>query len=279
MAIYLRLAGGFGNQLYQMAALALLVSRTGLVGQVVLDGLNDYAAAREPDVEKVISNEWVSKFVRHDQLRVMRWLVNNGRIGRWLPFVGVSDRNYWPIVFGAQLHGVSPVVLDGYFQSGWSYSLLSEAIDSLKIDYSIFSGCDAVFGDECAIHVRGGDFRLIAHHQVVGVDYYVSACRLASIAGWRKFVIVTDDADYGSEVLNILKATCSELSFRQMAPAKNFIEDFSILMNSPARIIGNSTFSWWATALDRRRSQTWAPVKFSKDRNRDFFLPWETSLD
>lgn len=272
MKAYLRLAGGLGNQLYQVAALALLAERTGFKPVVVVDGLQRYAAVRQPEVFRLLAPEWSGAVCQRSAASSM---IDRARIGRWLPGVGVSDRNFWSTV-GRSL-GHWPIVMDGYFQVGWDLKQFQRAVD-LMAPRGLELSDMAPAEDECVIHIRGGDFLKVPLHQVVDHVYYSRAVQRAVSAGWRRFVVVTDDPAHATSMMQRVRDALGHVAWRMAAPSADALLDFEVLRRAPARIIGNSTFSWWATALDGQRGRTWAPVKFTRERDRDFFLPWEEMI-
>lgn len=272
MNIHLRLAGGLGNQLYQMAALALAADRLGLTPSVVVDGLSRYAAARQPEVFRLLSPVW-RRSICHSYLT--RCWVDRLRIGRWVPVVGMGDRNFWAEM--SRPSRLMPAVMDGYFQSGWTLASFERAIQLLAPTTAVQTITGAVV-NECAVHIRGGDFLSVPLHQVLDHTYYVEAIRRAMADGWRRFVVITDDPIYAETIMSLVCAQLGTLAWRMSEASTDALQDFEQLRRAPARIIGNSTFSWWATALDQGRGRTWAPVKFTLDRDRDFFLPWEEMI-
>jgi hypothetical protein len=271
MSVYLRLAGGLGNQFYQMAALALVSDELGLDPVVVVDGLGRYAAARQPDVFRLLSPAWSESICGS---KLASWVVDRARAGRWIPMVGADDRNFWRIIDRPSRSW--PLIMDGYFQSGWNLGKFARALNLLQPRLSpVHGGCENC---ECAVHVRGGDFLKVAHHQVIDHRYYARAIELARADGWARFLVVTDDHAYATTLMNQVCGEFDDLSWRLAPTSSDALIDFEILRAAPARIIGNSTFSWWATALDEAKGRTWAPLKFTLDRDRDFFLPWEVMI-
>lgn len=271
MNAYLRLAGGLGNQLYQMAALALVSSKLSLEPLVVVDGLSRYAAVRKPDVFRLLAPDWGEAIT---ESRFTALVVDRARIGRWTPMIGVDDHNFWKIL--GMPSRVLPLVMDGYFQAGWDLAQLQWALDLLR-PRSLDTRNRHDFG-ECAVHVRGGDFLKVPHHQVVDHRHYARAIELARKEGWSRFLVVTDDHAYATALMEKIRRQFSDLSWRFAPSSSDALVDFDVLRMAQARIIGNSTFSWWATALDEKKGRTWAPLKFTLDRDRDFFLPWEVMI-
>lgn len=274
MKVYVRLAGGLGNQLFQMAALSLLSRRFNLQPFVNVDALSGYAQARQPEVFKLLSQDWVKSV---DKSSLSNLAVNGLRLGRWLPLLGVGDQNFWRTLERGVVYPF--FLLDGYFQTGWNYEHFCEARDiMMPFAGSRYRVRERISSDECAIHIRGGDFLKVPHHQVIDHGFYVEAVRSARAVGWRKFLVVTDDRNHAATMMNLVSSHIAGFEWRMADESDDAMSDFELLRIASARIIGNSTFSWWATALDDNRGQTWAPVKFTRDRDRDFFLPWEVSV-
>ena len=130
---------------------------------------------------------------------------------------------------------------------------------------------------EVAVHIRGGDFLGISGYRFLTEEYYLYALGQAMKSGFSNFVIVTDDLEYGRTMCEKLALTAPLASIR-MADHFDDMSDFDILRSSSARIIGNSTFAWWASALATTAGPTWAPDHFVKHRQRDFFLPNELTI-
>lgn len=268
--IYVRLAGGLGNQLYQLAA-ALLLARG--VGQQILPltgAMHRYATPRAPDALKLFDNSLFAPAAN-----VPAWLalaVLSGRIGRWMPWCGVHDGNFASrLAQSGRLP--SSLYLDGYFQKGWTMERLSPLMAVVR---KSTSGIDTADAHTCAIHIRGGDFLGLPHMQVAGEHYYRDAVRLASMRGLRNFVVVTDDPGYASGLVSLLARSSPDSTFSIRSGSHTALDDFWFLANARGRIIGNSTFAWWACVLDERRSPSWSPSEFQKGVPRDSALPWET---
>lgn len=269
MSAYLRLAGGLGNQLFQMAALSIFADRHGMTPRIVVDGLNRYTVRRDPDGLRLLSSEWTN-FVSEDHFS--SFVVDRLRVGRWCPVLGISDRNFWHELRDSNASKIA--ILDGYFQRGWTLDTFSRAVRLLG---TVTCRLKNEIDDEgvCAVHVRGGDFLKIPRHQVVDFQYYARAIRCAQKNGFTEFAVVTDDPVYAAKIMRSVKDQLSSVRWRFHAGSSDVLSDFCFINRSRGRVIGNSTFAWWAAALDENHSMTWAPSKFIRNEFRDFHLPWE----
>jgi hypothetical protein len=273
--IYLRLAGGLGNQLFQLAAAALLGKNTGQPIMALTDALSSYAQVRAPDALRLVSCQRMVADEHASLKPVLRWLIVNGRAGRWMPIFGVNDRSTLRETTRAVRRWGG--IMDGYFQRGWTSATFSEAT-------SEFTPCkqsersNSAAPDVCLIHVRGNDFLLHHSHRVVEANYYVRAIQNARAVGWGRFAIMTDDPDYARDIAHAIERQISNVDIALLSPAPDPLDDFSALRDAPARIIGNSTFAWWAAALDIRHALTWSPSKFARGLPRDFHLDWERAI-
>jgi len=275
--IYLRLAGGLGNQLYQLAAASLMsqLSRNSTPVLPLLDGLRQYDEPRDPDsIALLQDNNWLSSTISIAP-SLLKILTLDLRAGRWLPIIGVSDRNYWKLVDRGCIH---IRLLDGYFQQGWTDETFSRAISNMSPRIISKKAAERINSDEAVVHVRGGDFLRITQFQVVDFNYYIRAVRQAKNRGWKKFAIISDDFQYASSICGQLSAQISDIKIRLIPSGDHALEDFDTLRSAPARIIGNSTFAWWAAVFGSPSVITWSPEKFTVDCPRDFFLSNEIPL-
>jgi hypothetical protein len=273
--IYLRLAGGLGNQLYQLAAASLLSQVTCAPVIPLLEGLNRYDEPRAPDSLKLLQP---SAWLRSPTERVpahWSYISLKVRAGRWLPRIGVSDRNFWQtfVSGGGMSH-----ILDGYFQHRWTHDTFAQATNAMQVLPIAASAADRLMFDEVAVHIRGGDFLRLPRFQVVHAPFYIEAVRQSIALGFTRFAVITDDPKYAAEVCNAIQCQCPSANLRVLAQGTSALEDFDTLRSAPGRIIGNSTFAWWATVFGIPTAPTWSPTKFATDDPRDFFLPNERQI-
>ncbi len=273
-SLHLRLSGGLGNQLFQITASAY-VSRF-LRRSIILHetSLSTYSSPRQPLYKKVIGQtSWLSQSskVSHRFLgKAMACLP----LGKCLPFLSVNDRNIFKL---RKSLPIPPIFVDGYFQYGWTDSVFVAAVASLNVIPTSQSERNLVCSNEAAVHIRGSDFKKLGSYNFLTFEYYLEAVSLAIDFGFRRFVIVSDDPDYASSVL-VKIAERFPLASIRLAGSSDEITDFNVLRSAPARIIGNSTFSWWSSVLASTSGPTWAPSRFVRNRSRDYYLPNELTI-
>lgn len=269
--IYLRLAGGLGNQLYQLAAAALLANSHERSHQVLVssDSLSSYKTPRKADSLKLINpNTWL---IDESQGARTVWpsIAHKVRIGRWGPVFGVSDANLWKVI---ERSFCTSKFMDGYFQRGWTATYFSQALIHLNLKPSTDFYKTAVNHKEVVIHVRGGDFLQLKKFNILNIKFYTTAISQALTLGYDKFSIVSDDYEYAKEILKQIKISHNNLDIDLHPTSDGLLTDFNIIRAASAKIIGNSTFAWWASALGDQHTVTWSPTRFSAGLERDFYL-------
>ncbi|KQY82820.1 hypothetical protein ASD35_24980 [Pelomonas sp. Root1444] len=171
-----------------------------------------------------------------------------------------------------------PFFADGYFQHGWTQETFARAISAMQVRPIAARAAERLLVGEIAVHIRGGDFLELPRFQVVNAPFYVDAVRQSMARGFTRFAVITDDATYAAKVCNAVQGQCPGATFRMLERGANALEDFDTLRSAPGRIIGNSTFAWWAAAFGDPAAPTWSPPMFTTDAPRDFFLPNERQI-
>jgi hypothetical protein len=272
-SVYVRLAGGLGNQLFQLAAGMVCAQFSGRQLVPVVDALGQYDRPQEATSLRVVSSPLMLPPTCLSP--IMAWSVARARIGRWMPWTGVNDDN-----FNAVLEQVSKrarfQVLDGYFQQCWTQDLFGKAVSMMTVAGGILAARQDY---DCIVHVRGTDFLAFQSHGFLGPNYYVNAVAQAARMGLQRFGIVTDDQSHGAFIAQHINEAHQAVVVDVLPEASDVLTDFHIVRNAPARIMGNSTFAWWAAALDVKSAPTWSSSQFIRGRPRNFFLPHEIPLD
>ncbi len=244
---------------------------------VFTDALSKYHSSRPPDILKLLSTDsWFSVASSHDR-NLHRWLAVTARAGRWALSLGVNDNTFWSHI----QNGMSQRLLyaDGYFQRGWRQEYFSRAISGLPVKPVNVRAAERLLNSEAAIHIRGGDFLGLPRFKVVDASYYISAVRGCVSLGFENFAVITDDHAYASHICQQIRFHCKKASIRILEQDATTLEDFDTLRSARCRIIGNSTFAWWAVALGAADAPTWSPSSFTVGERRDFFLPNEQNVD
>jgi hypothetical protein len=267
--ITVRLAGGLGNQLFQLA-MALRVRKTGAQIRLLTGALGRYESVREPDLLRLVdvgrlnattgvSNHWIDR------------AIVELRAGRLLPKVGICDRNCNVVPAGSRRYAW----LDGYFQDHWSegeiWSVVEDIGRVLLVPESPSTG-----RVDFAVHVRGGDLLRDAKLGVLSPTWYAAQLtEMHSRSPLDLVHVITDDFTYAEVVAS---EVCSKLRSVRINVVKggNAISDFNVLRCAKRRLIGNSTFGIWASALDRLHAPTRGAAVFGVGRPRQWRMPWET---
>ena len=279
--IYLRLAGGLGNQLFQLAAATHLSALTNDRVTLVHDGLSRYASARNSESVRLLTSEFLKDFDNLPRSHPWSLLLDRSRLGRWLPVWGVNDATFAQVGSGVRRLPKGSLFMDGYFQSGWRLENLMSAAMRMRGALIQPEHLTDKTSRTLLLHVRGGDFLKVPLHQVVDLGYYDHAVREMIQAGgvFDRCLCVTDDHWHASSLLHALRETVDLPEVVIRMPAQDPLEDFRLISAHPWRIIGNSTFSWWAALLGRHDGLLISPKQFTRERDRDLCLPFERLLD
>jgi hypothetical protein len=237
--IHLRLAGGLGNQLFQVFY-ALRIASTHQADLIVnVAYMNDFSVFRKRSKfvgKRTLSINGLnllndSEFV----IQTNRTLFLNLCFGLFRVFK--SD-----IVARVVLKITGVYFLDGYFMDSRSFSrtegILKKYIDQFHIHLELM--------DTCVVHVRAGDLLNQPYNPKCSEKYYLLALSyMNSVHGVNNFKIVSEDVGYSRLVLN----KCSDYFNLEFLNSGSVSEDFIRLCSSKYLIASNSTFSWWAGVL------------------------------
>lgn len=279
--MFVRLAGGLGNQLFQIAAATLCHMGNNRSIQLSANSLKNYKTPRSFDVPLVLKLPNWFRLMDHSS----RWdrvaiPILESRIGRWSPLMAVSDRNFSKITNSLDKQMLQPRWLDGYFQNGWTHasfaSVRIQLLDWVKPELSIRNHSES----DCVMHIRGGDFLLSNKHNVLTHTYYQTAINLmrAQLGSAMRWTCITDDLVHANSIIQNLCKVGLGNGFDGFTCSANLTTDFALLRNANSRIIGNSTFAWWASALDTQCSPTLSPTRWATNQSRPPMLNHETGL-
>jgi hypothetical protein len=208
-----KLDGGLGNQLFQLAAAESIANEAG------------YVLSLQSLVSPETSHSRINYFSN-----VFEWW-NDKPL---LPDTSDSFREVSFNEISGNLRGQN-VLLTGYFQN-WRY-IPPSFIGRLKLPrtprtYSVF------------LHIRGGDYIWHSLHDVKLYDYYCRAINL--FPPGTHFDIFTDHIQYAKSMdfLGRISHTFIEA---------DEITSISMMASCAAGICANSTFSWWGAYLNPNR--------------------------
>jgi hypothetical protein len=244
--VIVRLAGGAGNQLFQLNAAYSCVDNLPCIDCHVLyttSGLSAYAVPRS--LFGLISS---LEYAQHAG-GILNKLIET----RVAKIFGVSsskiclinDRNASVRMSDSECNPL--VVLDGYFQgknSMLSQRFLSEIRGS--VERKKFNG-ELYNSNMLTIHIRGGD--IVTRLSVSNIsDYYKNAIQyVKENTGFSKVCCVTDDLILARQILSGL------FDVNDLVISTGSIEDdFITLVKSKLLITAPSSFSWWAGVIGYR---------------------------
>lgn len=258
-----RLAGGLGNQIFQYGA-SLLISKKSNVKYIELDDseLNNYKASRSnelPHYFKMTNSNVGNKFLLKFRLPRINILAN-------LTDRFVGDLNFNRVLYQSLTN--KSYYLDGYFQNCLDQTLFDEMLELLKKDY-LYSHL-SIKPNVCAIHIRGGDFLTKKYSGIASTNYYLEQLnKIKEMNSVDQFVIVTDDKNYATEI-------AKKISIKYFFSDGNMLDDFLLLAQSQFKVLSNSTFAIWASALGYKPGCiVLAPQKLNIHDTRNFILPGE----
>lgn len=285
--IHTRLSGGLGNQLFQYCASLAIKNKTFKHINLYTNSLSDYGAKRKLqinyliDLPKYVSvpNEYSTRtFLQSNLLRI--------RFAKFLPFCSITDKNFSKILEKINANKIISQTnfLDGYFQYSWSenefFNSLSIVREQLKENLKNIPSLPFV------IHIRGKDLKAYKYSKFLDHNYYLKALAFAikKNSNLNSAKVITDDKLYAKKIIGILSKEFPHIQIEIYDKNKlkinyqEWLADFYLIMNSNFRIIGNSTFAWWATCLDKKESFTISPNIWLENENRNLFLPYEKAI-
>jgi hypothetical protein len=218
--VYVKLCGGLGNQLFQIA--------------------NGYAYSLHFNKDFYVSRTW--EVMKPERPSYWNSILKTSQpyLKDISEFKGTYYKepqwNYQQIPY---IEG--DVIFDGYFQSEKYFEDYSFA---LRKYFNIYPEKDSS-KTTVAIHIRRGDY--LKHpefHTILTKDYYDSAKKIIEEKlGYRPIY------KYFSEDTEWIKETFKDdiIDSDIVVPPKPDIEEFQEMINCDHFILANSSFSWWAS--------------------------------
>lgn len=237
--IHLRLAGGLGNQLFQLFYSLSLVSQFGADLVINVAYMNDFSAFRGRAKfvgKRNLSFENLGLLDEADySLQTTRTLLLNLCFGYFRIF---KSKKIAHIIMKL----TSVYYLDGYFMDERSFSRSESILSKYLLKFQL--GLELT--DACVVHVRAGDLLQQAYNPKCSEKYYFLAMSyMRCMYGVQNFIIISEDIDYSRLVLNC----CSGHFNLEFINTGTVSEDFIRLCSCKYLIASNSTFSWWAGVL------------------------------
>ena len=260
--VVIRLAGGLGNQIFQMGAALLLLQERGKKNTKLLvddTALSSYFSSRESELINFFQFDESVQFkkVFYTKFRLPKIITNQ---------FFVSDKNY-PSSLKCDF---SYMLLDGYFQDCFKQNQFEKMTAILRSKFITIINKPLDYSS-VVIHIRGGDFISLGWDSICNYEYYQSAIDFFKKQhGISNFIVVTDDRFYASKLMQSLGVKC-------VFTNGNAESDFHTISKYPNRILSSSTFSFWASVLGENpiNACVIAPKMWNPKRIRNITLPNE----
>ena len=269
--LILRLAGGLGNQIFQLGA-ALIVSKKAGFESIIIDdsALGRYNARRENNLEELFDFSKIDIDIKFHKNSVTKF-----RLPKVLAFKLprcplISDRNFEYMLTRLCCN---IILMDGYFQWVLRQDVFDDITAVLQVMFKTRSYSASYDKKICAVHIRGGDFVKLGWNKITPAEYYIDAMRkMTEEFDIDEFMIVTDDLEYSNELMDEV-----DMSFR--VQSGNLIDDFYKIASCPFRILSSSTFAFWGSVLGNNDGgAVIAPEYLLPGRFRDIMLPNEIRM-
>ena len=285
--IHTRLTGGLGNQLFQYCASLAIKGKTLKRINLYTNSLLDNGPKRKlqlnylldlPNYVFVPNNYSTRTFIQSNLLR--------SRFAKISPICSINDNNFSKLLekINNRKFISTTNFLDGYFQFNWKESNFFDILliirKQVKVNFKNIPSLPFI------IHIRGGDYKTVKYTKFLDHNYYINALGFAikKNSKLNNAKVITDDRVYAKKIIKILskKYPSIQIEIYDTSSLKidhqDWLTDFVLIMNSKFRIIGNSTFSWWASSLDKNESQTISPELWTDNESRNLFLPYEKTI-
>ncbi len=255
--VNIRLAGGLGNQLFQLAAGLRFASYDPSIIRVYKRSLAKYEVPRDYELEKLIDFEF-------NQVSMLSGLLLKYRAPKVIKSQGcINDNNY------KNSSASKNQYLDGYFQYDQSWGLIKPAVS--WIQEHMRGGLRSSKKSGLIVHARGGDFlknKLSLEHEL---NHFNLAINKIKDMPQRKILVCSDEA-HAHQVYKFFLNRGLELDYKP-SHDDDWLQSFLDILNSDLLIGGRSTFAWWASALGNVES--YLPCDFEIGRPRLLHHPFE----
>jgi hypothetical protein len=290
----IRVSGGLGNQLFQLS-LAVAISKA-TNKSVGLD-TTSFRISKDHTIRNLEidhlkdesfffcdSTPFLTKFAKVllASRNYNRYLRITNTVNPRHAILGLPIQKEQNINFDTSIDIKRESYFDGSFVTPEYWGTHRDEV--LRVVRRIFnqnSGLGRPFNDtELAIHIRRGDYlsnkKARAFHGICSMDYYLEATEemLRQFPQITKIQIFSDEYRFAEELKHLLLPLNLEINLNSNTGAVSVLAEMS---NSKYFIGCNSTFSWWATALNENRisilpSQWFLDPSRAITNNR-FFLP------
>lgn len=262
MEIFVRMKGGLGNQLFQLAAAKRIrinskhtpildVSSLTQLGRIwtLVNGFQP----RSLELPKGLMNQFgISRSLLMQLNRKLRKEASNSK------YVFVDDSNFATVTFTQS----SNYLVEGYFQrQEYAQLVRAELIELIETAPSTSTYLDS---DSLAIQMRLGDFiRSSGQVELNTANWLVEATQ--AVLDGDKFRRIVLFSDRPKEALRIMNTKFKSTSVEIAEPSGSPFEVLSRLSRFRKRILSASSFGWWASFLASQNSEDVFPPSYRKN--------------
>lgn len=231
---YVNVCGGIGNQLFQVA--------------------NGYAYSKRYDKNLLINPASWTASQGNSPKSYEYTIFRNFRYGSPVMFENISSINEIGFNYRRLPKYYGDVSMNGYFQS---LKYFEDYKDDFKNELILPEVKTHFIKDSIAFHIRRGDYQKYPHiFNVCDTNYFN---RLFEEFKGCDINVFTDSPD------QVLKEF-EQYEFK-IIQGNNELEDLTIMANHPMIACSNSSFSWWASLLGKKKELIIVPEKWLLDRD------------
>ena len=185
--------------------------------------------------------------------------------------------NYIGDEIGSNLDLDKNLVLSGYWQSE---KYFKDNIDIIKDELDVRSGIEHISNNylkrirksnATCIHVRLGDYLKGNRYSTFGPEYYRKAIEMIKINECfqdNHFFVFSNDIRNARKIINYRDLDMDFVEYE----GQNAITDFFLMQQCDNFIMANSTYSWWAQYLGKKKRTVIAPKTWTiNNENRDLY--------
>lgn len=260
--VFVRLSGGLGNQLYQIAAgmyLSKIINSELFVDDSSCKKLSTHNGDRLGNLGYILPRiSWLDR---------VRYLF----IPKLLKKIGFISKSYIRDIDLGNEFLLSDLscgnyYLDGYWQNCfYSISVFDELHSTITLPKANSKYSDLIdnASHSVSLHIRRGDFLKSDGNFILPLSYFLDSLELLQSRYEELSIFVfSDDIDWCKNILS----SVDEFSFFFVDDTCNELEDFYLIHKCDSKIISNSTFSWWAAFLgDDFKSLVLYPLTWDLD--------------
>lgn len=251
-SLRVRLNGGLGNQLFQVAA-AVFLRQQLRPRETILDAAEVGITHDRVGVLAITLPPWlrVSWDTSRSPLPMAtgRGLIWAHRLTSKRGATVLNNSSARQMIAGGALNIAGKVMADDFFQMDYIASHAMEICPSLaapelrkESDWFKSERAHISRTRSLGIHIRRGDFDVT--RGLLHEDYYREATLIAQRESPEEVLLFSDDPEVGLGMLSRLSLT--NLRVIQVPRFSPAIESLLLLSQCAAIISANSTFSWWA---------------------------------